>query len=94
MYTSQFAGALQRAGIPLKQTLNEGDFHEWQAGLNDPAKNADYVLAIDGDAVANAVASHPQGLEEMSVICSTGQPCARLYASPTRAARFNLYTGR
>ena len=94
MYTSHFVGALQRAGIPLKQTLNEGDFREWQAALRDPAGNADYVLAIDGDAVANAVAAHPQGLEETSVICSTGQPCARLYVSPARAARFNLYTGR
>jgi hypothetical protein len=94
MYTSQFVGTLQRAGIPLKQTLNEGDFREWQAALLNPAGNADYVLAIDGDAVANAVAAYPHGLEETSVICSTGQPCARLYVSPARAARFNLYTGR
>lgn len=92
MYTSQFVGALQRAGIPLKQTLNEGDFREWQAALRDPAATADYVLAMDGDPVADAIAAHPQGLQEMSVICSTGQPCARLYASTARATRFNLYT--
>ncbi|HWZ12628.1 MAG TPA: hypothetical protein VNX22_05755 [Acidobacteriaceae bacterium] len=94
MYTSQYVGALQRAGIPLKQTLNEGDFREWQAALLDPAGQADYVLATDGDAVAAAVKAHPQGLQEVSVICSTGQPCARLYVSPARAARSDLYTGR
>lgn len=94
MYTSQFVGALQRAGIPLKQTLNEGDYREWQAALRDPAGRADYVLAVDGDAVAAAVAAHPQGLEEVSIISSTGQPCARLYVSPAHAARFDLDTGR
>jgi hypothetical protein len=94
MYTSQYVGALQRAGIPLKQTINEGDFREWQTALLNPAGNADYVLAVDGDAVADAVAAHPQGLQEVSVICSTGQPCARLYVSLVRAARSDVYTGR
>jgi hypothetical protein len=39
------------------------------------------VVAIDGDPVAEAVRKHPQNLELMFVICSTGQPCARLYRS-------------
>lgn len=94
MYTSQFVGALQRAGIPLRQTINEGDFREWQAALLDPAARADFVLATDGDVVAAAVNAHPAGLREISVICSTGQPCARLYISSAHAARSDLYTDR
>jgi hypothetical protein len=37
------------------------------------------VVALDGDAVARAVAEHPQGLTLLEVVCSTGQPCARVY---------------
>ena len=33
------------------------------------------------DAVEAAVKAHPAGLTELSVICSSGQPCARVYQS-------------
>ena len=39
------------------------------------------AVAIDGDAVARAVKEHPEGLELLSVICSTDQQCARIYVS-------------
>jgi hypothetical protein len=83
MYTSEHIGALQRAGIPLKRTMNEGDYYQWPAALHDPAGSASLVVAIDGDAVDKAVAEHPQGLELVSVICSTEQKCARIYHSQT-----------
>jgi hypothetical protein len=81
MYTSEHIGAVQRAGIPLRDIINEGNYYEWEAALKDPAAKADYVVALDGDAVAKAVASHPEGLKVLQIICSTGQPCARIYAS-------------
>jgi hypothetical protein len=81
MYTSEHIGAVQQAGIPLRDIINEGDYYEWNAALQDPAAKAAYVVALDGDAVAKAVAEHPQGLTLMQVICSTGQPCARIYAT-------------
>jgi hypothetical protein len=31
--------------------------------------------------VAQAVAAHPEGLKELEVICTRGQPCARIYQS-------------
>jgi hypothetical protein len=31
--------------------------------------------------VAKAVAAHPDGLKELEVVCTTGQPCARIYES-------------
>ena len=83
MYTSEHIGALQRAGIPLKRTLNEGDYYQWGSALRDPAGSASLVVAIDGDAVAKAVAEYPQGLDLKTVICSTDQQCARIYTSRT-----------
>ena len=84
MYTSEHVGAIQGAGIPLRDIINEGDYYEWGAALQQPAAKAHYVVALDGDAVAKAVAARPQGLTLLQVICSTGQPCARLYSSTLR----------
>jgi hypothetical protein len=84
MYTSEHIGAVQGAGIPLREIINEGDYYEWGPALRAPAARARYVIALDGDAVAKAVAEHPQGLTLLQVICSTGQPCARIYSSSSR----------
>ncbi len=81
MYTSDHVGAVQRAGIPLRRTINDSDYLAWSAALAHPAQAAPFVVAIDGDALARAVAAHPEGLALLDVICSTGQPCARIYAS-------------
>jgi hypothetical protein len=54
---------------------------EWQHALEDPAQAAPLVIALDGDPVANAILRHPQGLELVEKVCSTGQPCARIYHS-------------
>jgi hypothetical protein len=79
MHTSDHVGALQQAGIPLKRTINEGDYYQWPGALKNPAQSAAIVVALDGDAVADAVAAHPDGLTLVNVVCSTGQPCARIY---------------
>jgi 4-amino-4-deoxy-L-arabinose transferase-like glycosyltransferase len=81
MYTSEHIGAMQRVGIPLKRTINEGDYYQWGGALRDPAGAATLVVAIDGDAVAKAVKEHPGDLELLTVICSTDQQCARIYVS-------------
>ena len=88
MSTSEHIGAVQQAGIPLRNIINEGDYYEWGSALKDPAAKANYVVALDGDAVAKAVAANPRGLTLLEVICSTGQPCARVYiAQPAGAAK-------
>jgi hypothetical protein len=90
MYNSDHIGALQAAGIPLRQTVNEGDYDSFHAALAAPAEHAAYVVAIAGDPVAAAVAAHPEGLTELTILCTSGQPCARIYqsdrvtVSPTR----------
>jgi hypothetical protein len=81
MYNSDHVGALQYAGIPLRQTINEGDYDSFQAALAAPAEHAAYVVAIAGDPVSAAVAAHPDGLTELTILCTTGQPCARIYQS-------------
>ncbi len=81
MYTSDHIGAVQQAGIPLVRTVNDSDWTLWQHALADPARSARFVVALDGDPVAAAVKAHPDGLELLDVICSTGQPCARIYQS-------------
>jgi energy-coupling factor transporter transmembrane protein EcfT len=83
MTESAHVGALQDAGIPLKQTVNEADWKIWDAALEAPASQVAYVVAFDGDEVANAVKAHPEGLEELTILCGTGQGCARVYRSLT-----------
>jgi len=86
MQESDHIGALQDAGIPLRQTINESDYDSWHAALEAPAEQAAYVVSFEGDAVANAVEEHPEGLEELTIVCGTGQPCARVYQSEHYAA--------
>jgi hypothetical protein len=81
MQQSDHIGALQDAGIPLRQTINESDYDSWHAALLAPAASAAFVVALAGDAVSKAVDEHPEGLQELTILCSTGQPCARIYQS-------------
>ena len=87
MYLGDHVGAVQRAGFPLKHTINEGNHRVWmqprdeeglwERALADPAKYADYVLAFDGDPVWQAVKElHLRELVEIHV---TGQARAVLY---------------
>jgi hypothetical protein len=81
MYTSAHVGAVQVAGRTLRSMVSEQDNDSWQKALKAPAANAVYVVAIAGDPVDAAVKAHPEGLTEIEVICTTGQPCARVYQS-------------
>jgi hypothetical protein len=87
MSGSDHIGALERAGIPLVRTVNEGDYYEWMAALQNPAKSAAYVIAMEGDPVSEAVKAHPEGLTETSIFHSSGQPTARVYQSTLYASK-------
>jgi hypothetical protein len=84
MYTSAHVGAVQVAGRTLKSMMSEQDNDSWVKALQAPAENADFVIAIAGDPVDEAVKAHPERLTELEVICTTGQPCARVYRSDVR----------
>ena len=81
VWTSDHPGAFERAGIPLRRTINETDYYRWIPALQHPAQSAAFVVASDHDAVAKAVAAHPQGLTLVNIVCSSGQPCVKFYRS-------------
>jgi hypothetical protein len=81
VWTSDHIGAFQRAGIPLRRTINETDYYQWIPALQHPAQSATFVIAADHDAVAKAVAAHPEGLTLLNIVCSSNQPCVRFYRS-------------
>ena len=83
---SDHIGALEDAGMALRQTINESDYGSWHAALEAPAEHAAYIVAFEGDAVSKAVEEHPEGLQELTILCGTGQPCARVYQSESYAA--------
>ncbi|MGC1448645.1 MAG: hypothetical protein WA830_01280 [Candidatus Sulfotelmatobacter sp.] len=87
MTLGDHVGALQRAGIPLKHVINEGNHRMWiqpvdpdglwEHALADPAHYSDYVVAFEGDSVWQVVQDrHLQALLEIHV---TGQARAILY---------------
>jgi hypothetical protein len=75
---SRYVGAMQRAGIPLKRAIGPDDYYN---GLTTPAEKAAYVITGEGDAVAQAVGKHPEGLTELTILCSSKEPCVRVYRS-------------
>lgn len=87
MYLGDHVGALQRAAIALRRTINEGNHRSWvqpsdpqglwERALADPRRYANYVVAIEGDPVATKV--RKPGLTSMLVIRTTGQPPATIY---------------
>lgn len=83
MVTSVYPNLVAFTGIPLRQTINEGDQQMWSDALADPAKQAAIVLAFDGDPVAEAVKAHPQGLTRVARFKALTQPAATLYVSDT-----------
>ncbi len=87
MYLGDHVGALQRAGIPLRRTINEGNHRPWKTpidpeglwerALANPSQYVDFVVAMDGDPVALGV--QKQSLTSIVVIRTAGQPAATIY---------------
>jgi hypothetical protein len=87
MYLGDHVGAWQKAGIPLRTVINEGNHRPWkrpadpdglwERALAEPDRYVDFVIAVDGDAVAHSVGgSH---LIEVAKIHSAGQPMVTVY---------------
>jgi len=87
MYLGNHVGALQRAGIPLRRTINEGNHRPWKApidseglwerALANPSQHVDYVIAIRGDSVDTNV--QKQDLVSVLVLRTAGQPPATIF---------------
>jgi hypothetical protein len=81
MDCSAHSGAVQMAGIPFRRVLRESNPPEWEIALSQPAKSADYVVAIDQEELAYSVRLFPKELETVAVISALGQPKATIYHS-------------
>jgi 4-amino-4-deoxy-L-arabinose transferase-like glycosyltransferase len=87
MYLGDHVAALQNAGIPLRQVINENNRRPWKKpidpdglwdrALQNPQAYADYVIAIGNDPVAEKVSR--QQLTSVVVIHTVGQPAATVY---------------
>jgi hypothetical protein len=87
MYLGDHVGALERAGIPLRRVINEGNHRPWrhpsdpdglwERALANPSQYADYVVAMEGDPVAREV--QKRQLASVVVIRTIGQPTATIY---------------
>jgi hypothetical protein len=87
MYIGDHVGALQRAGIPLRRVIHEGNHGDWEHALARiglwesavaaPGRFADYAVGFDDDAVARSARDHH--LPSLVVIETTGQPRAVIY---------------
>jgi hypothetical protein len=92
MYLGDHAGALQQAGIPLRRVVQEGNHRtwkqpsdpegEWERALANPARQVDFVIAVDGDPVAEAMRT--QSLLLIAAIHVNGQPAAFIYQAGPR----------
>ncbi|MFB3915449.1 MAG: hypothetical protein ACE14M_01885 [Terriglobales bacterium] len=79
MYTASNAGALQRAGIRLRRTINETNRRLWETALLRPAATVDFVVASDGDPVAFVMRYHAQQFEPLAVVDVQGQARTVIY---------------
>jgi Dolichyl-phosphate-mannose-protein mannosyltransferase len=84
MDCSAHPGAVQVAGIPFRRVLRESNPVYWEIGLTQPARSADYVVAIAGDDVSRAVRLFPQGLEPVATVGTPGHAQAVIYRSAQR----------
>jgi hypothetical protein len=92
MYLGDHGGALQQAGIPLRRVIQEGNHRTWmqpsdpeglwERALADPARYANYVIAIDKNPVALAV--NQQALRPIAILHVSGQPEATIYQTTKR----------
>jgi hypothetical protein len=93
IYLGDHVGAMQRAGIPLRRAIYEGNHRVWkqpsdpdglwERALANPAKYADYVIATAGDPVARQV--NQRQLTALAVIHVLGQPQAVVYRTHPEA---------
>jgi hypothetical protein len=92
MYLGGHVGALEQAGIRLRNTINEGNHRVWmrpsdpegwwERALADPAAYADYAIGFEGDPVWIAARDHH--LTALVEIHTSGQPPAVIFQGHTQ----------
>ena len=86
MYQGEHVGALQQAGIPLRNVISEISHPDWEWALLDPAKHADVIVAFKGDPVWMAARERRADLTEvMTIIVPEQAKCVIYRANPAGA---------
>ena len=82
MRVSSDVGALQQAGIPLRRTVNEGDYLV-SGSMHSTIRRNPYPLWWRSMEMPSPRPSSVirKNLQLLNVVCSTGQPCAHIYRS-------------
>jgi len=93
MDTSTLPNLVAFTGIPLRQTINEGDLDIYTEALEAPAAHAAIVVAFDGDEIDRAVKAHPEGLTMVQRFITPGEPTGTIYVSGP-AGRLKITTTR
>jgi len=79
MYQGEHVGALQQAGIPLRNVISEVSHPDWEWALLDPAGHADIIVAFKGDPVWAAAHEHGGELTELLTITVPEQAKCAIY---------------
>jgi hypothetical protein len=81
IFTGTHSRAIQTAGIHYQRLVYEGNFRLWPEALAHPSTAAAYVVATEGDAVANAVSRNSTAFQTLAVIRTVGKPRTVIYKS-------------
>ncbi len=84
MYTSDYVGAIQKAGIHFSRIISESTFIAWDSARSAPFAGADYIVAVEGDPVASAIRINPRGLTKLTIIHTLGKPAVTIYRASRR----------
>jgi len=84
MYTSDYVGAIESAGVHFDHVISESTFIAWDAARSAPFAGADYIVAVDGDPVAEAVRINPRGLTKLAILHTLGKPSVTIYRGARR----------
>jgi len=79
MYEAEHPNALREAGIPLRHVISENEHPDWEWALLDPAHQADYIVACQGDPAWGAARNHRAELTELATVTAPWQASCTIY---------------
>jgi hypothetical protein len=79
MYSADYVGAIQQSGLHLDHVISESTRFAWDSARSAPFAGADYVVAVAGDPVAEAVRVNSRHLILLAIYHTLGKPEVTIY---------------
>ena len=79
MFTGEYSGAIQRAAIPFRAVINEGNFGIWQSSIQHPFQSADWVVSSPNDEIASRITRDDPNAELITVLHVQGKSPVTIY---------------